>query len=132
MLTVTAGDRWFGIPLGSVREIVRDLRLVPLAGAPDRVVGLAGYRGEPLAVVALAVLAGANVTTGPAGPVVVVDLGDEGSVGLAVDDVTGVRRVECDLTDGTRGAFTGATTDAGRLEVLDVDGLRTSARPEEV
>lgn len=132
MLTVTAGDRWFGIPLGSVREIVRDLRLVPLAGAPDRVVGLAGYRGEPLAVVALAVLAGANVTTGPPGPVVVIDLGDEGSVGLAVDDVTGVRRVESDMTDGTRGAFARAATDAGGIEVLDIDGLRTSARPGEV
>jgi purine-binding chemotaxis protein CheW len=132
VLTVTAGDRWFGIPLGSVREIVRDLRLVPLAGAPDRVVGLAGYRGEPLAVVALAVLAGADVTTGAPGPVVVIDLGDEGSVGLAVDDVTGVRRVEPDTTDGTRGAFTRVATDAGGIEVLDIDGLRTSARPGEV
>ncbi len=132
MLTVTAGDRRFGIPLGSVREIVRDLRLVPLAGAPDHVVGLAGYRGEPLAVVALAVLAGANVTTGAPGPVVVVDLGAEGSVGLAVDNVTGVRRVASDMTDGTRGAFTRAATDAAEIEVLDVDGLRTSARPGEV
>lgn len=128
VLTVRAGSGRFGIPLECVREIVRDLRLVPLAGAPDRVLGLAGFRGEPLAVIALAALAGDDTSLGSAVPVVVVDLGDEGSVGLAVDRVAGVQRVARDSGQRLRGPFVAANADDGPVAVLDVDRVRSNRR----
>ncbi len=131
VLTVRAGQGRYGIPLESVREIVRDLRVVPLAGAPERVLGLAGFRGEPLAVIALAGLAGSDVIQAPEGPVVVVDLGDEGSVGLAVDRVASVRRVVPDREGDHAGPFVGATAGGEPISMLAVDRMRASRRTGE-
>jgi len=125
VLTVRAGAGRYGIPLESVREIVRDLRLVPLAGAPDRVLGLAGFRGEPLPVISLAALTDAATDRGPAGPVVVVDLGEEGSLGLAVDGVGNVRVVTAEPRQEGASAFVGAIAEDGSLEVLDIDRMRS-------
>lgn len=126
VLTVRAGRGTYGIPLESVREIVRDLRVVPLAGAPERVLGLAGFRGEPLAVIALAGLAGSDVSRVTEGAVVVVDLGDEGSVGLAVDRVAGVRRVAPDRERDRTGPFIGGTADGEPISMLAIDRMRAS------
>lgn len=131
VLTVRAGAGRYGIPLASVREIMRDLRLVPLAGAPDRVLGLAGFRGEPLAVISLAEVTGGSTAQGPPGPVVVVDLGDEGSLGLAVDDVGSVRVVTPGPSQASGGMTVEATADDGPVAVLDIDRMRTGRRARE-
>jgi len=131
VLTVRVGAGRYGIPLGSVREIVRDLRLVPLAGAPDRVLGLAGFRGEPLVVISLAALTEESASQGPPGPVVVVDLGDEGSLGLAVDGVGNVRAVTPGRTQGRGDAFVDAIAVDGPVAVLDIDRVRSGRRTGE-
>lgn len=101
VLVVDAGGDRYGIPLGVVRRVLRDLRIVPVPGAPARLLGLAGFGGEPLAVLDLrSVLTGTDPLS--SSPAVVVVVGTDGAevLGLAVDHAAGVTIWEAD--DGHR------------------------------
>jgi len=95
---------------------VHDLQIVPLPGSPARLQGLAGFRGEPLAVLDLrSLLTGVEPLTGTAGTVVVVSAGVGESVGLAVDQAVGV---VCRDDEELQGRF---HEDGGRgLRMLDI------------
>ena len=130
-LTVQAGGRTFGIPLASIREIVADLRLMPLAGAPDRVLGLAGFRGEPLVVIGLAKLAGGAAVSDDERTIVVIDLGTEGSLGLAVGEVGDVVSVDSTVAGEQSGMFVRREADSGPVEVLRLDRMRAGSSGRE-
>jgi chemotaxis signal transduction protein len=128
-LIVRAGGRRFGIPLRSVREIARDLRCLSLPGASEYVVGVAGFRGEPLAVVDLARLAGHPAAPDRPDTVVVVDLGPDESLGLAVDEVGGVTMIPAPAPEGPDSVFETVEVDQGRVELVTIDRLRGPVRP---
>lgn len=97
VLVVDSGGDRYGIPLGVVRRVLHDLRIIPVPGAPARLLGLAGFGGEPLAVLDLR-----SVVTGidplSSSPAVVVVVGTDASeiLGLAVDHAAGVTIWEAD------------------------------------
>jgi purine-binding chemotaxis protein CheW len=89
LLSVCAGERRAGIPLTSVREIMRPLPLTSLVGAPHFVLGAALIRGSSVPIVDLGVLLGAVSEARDFGRFVRLELGAR-SVALAVEQVTGV------------------------------------------
>ena len=113
----------------SVREIVRELRCVSLPGAAEYVVGVAGFRGEPLAVIDLSRLAGHGPAPDRLDTVVVVDLGPDESLGLAVDEVGGVSTIPEGVRRPTESVFESVEVDEGRVDVVTIDRLRGPARP---
>lgn len=91
MLVLVAGARRCALPLAAVRETMRPLPAVPVAGAPAFVLGAAVIRGEPTPVVDLAALLGdhaAGITR-----YVTVEAGGR-TIALAVDAVGGVEAVD--------------------------------------
>lgn len=92
LLSVHAGGHHAGIPLASVREIMRPLPITSVAGAPPFVLGLAVIRGVSIAVVDLGALLGEAGERMPFGRFVRLELGAR-SVALAVQAVTGLVEV---------------------------------------
>lgn len=93
-LVVRAGGRCCGLPLPAVGRIVRELTLHPVPASAGRLLGLAQFGGEPLAVVDLATLVGE--VAGHGGLTIVLDgrrARGGAALGLAVDAVLGVRRL---------------------------------------
>ncbi|HEX6277726.1 MAG TPA: chemotaxis protein CheW [Polyangiaceae bacterium] len=87
-LVLRLGSELAALPLAHVRETLRPLRLEPLAGAPDFVMGVAVIRGAPVPVVDLARLV--LSAEREAERLVIVELGER-RVALAVEGVVGVR-----------------------------------------
>lgn len=97
-LIVRVGDGSAALPAAAVRRVVRSLKLHPLPGAGDGLIGLAEFAGEPLAVLDLARLLGFAAAAGPTPAVTVVAwLGsgaDRELVGLAVEEALEVTALD--------------------------------------
>lgn len=119
-LLVRVGETTAALPAPAVRRVARALRLHPLPGAGEGLLGLAEFAGEPLAVLDLARLLGVASPAGSAPPVTVVAwLGsgaDRELVGLAVDEALEV----ADL-DVARAAAAGGELVVGERPVRVVD-----------
>lgn len=89
-LLVRVGETTAALPAAAVRRVVRALRLHPVPGAGEGLLGLSEFAGEPLAVLDLASLMGTPGVAGAAPPVTVVTWIGAGAerelVGLAVDE----------------------------------------------
>lgn len=115
------------MPLGVVRRVVRGLQVHAVPGSDRRLVGLAQFGGEPIAIVDLAAIV--DEVGSRHGDVTVVvgrrRSGDSGSVlGLAVDEVDEVAEIE-DQTDGADDAH-------DRVLVLDAESLLGGFDPSHV
>ena len=129
-LLVRAGGRVCALPLAAVVETMRPLRVEPLAGAPDFVLGLAIVRGAPVPVVDLgACLSGER---GPAGLTrfVTLRLGER-RVSVALEAVIGVRSLDRAALEGAPALLgdgrSGAIAAIGRLDrelLLVLDAAR--------
>lgn len=97
-LLVRVGETTAALPAAAVRRVVRSLRLHPLPGAGEGLLGLAEFAGEPLAVLDLARLMGAAGVAGATPAVTVVTwigtAGDRELVGLAVDEALEVAELD--------------------------------------
>jgi chemotaxis signal transduction protein len=97
-LLVRVGETTAALPAAAVRRVVRSLRLHPLPGAGEGLLGLAEFAGEPLAVLDLARLMGAAGLAGATPAVTVVTwigtAGDRELVGLAVDEALEVAELD--------------------------------------
>jgi chemotaxis signal transduction protein len=85
----------YGVPIGTVREIVRYTRPTATAAATGLIRGLISLRGEVLPVVDLSSRLGREAHSGEGAQIVVLAL-SHGSLGLIVDHVEGVRNVTGD------------------------------------
>lgn len=86
MLLARAGGRWFGCPLGDVREVLPLGALARLPGAPPHVLGLLNVRGRLVTVLDLGRRLDAAATGGAGGYVLIVADGDR-QAGCRVDAV---------------------------------------------
>ncbi|HSN83195.1 MAG TPA: chemotaxis protein CheW [Polyangiales bacterium] len=94
VLAVTAGDELYGFPLSSVREILIPPPLTEVPRAPAPVLGIITVRGQIITVVDLPKILNLRVEhRGPCGRVLLVDTGEE-LIGVAVDRVIQVYRME--------------------------------------
>jgi purine-binding chemotaxis protein CheW len=93
MLLVSAGGHACAIPVQHVRETMRALPIAAVADVPPFVLGLAVIRGKPTPVIDLNALV-ANEAARPTHQRFVTLALDGRSVALAVDHITGVRRVD--------------------------------------
>src|SRR5512133_84113 len=121
---VDAGSLRLGIGIGALREIVPTGEITVLPGVPQWMLGLVQLRGELLAVIDVGVwwnLAGAATRTS----IAVVE-GDRGALGIAIDAVLEMRRIEDDELDeglsaeasSRRPSVRGVTHDL--IHILDV------------
>ena len=95
-LLFRCGGRLCALPLSGVRETMRPQPVDAIAGAPPFVLGLSIVRGQPVPIVHLARLLDAAPRAAPR-RLILVELGGNGrarQVGIAVDDVLGVRRLD--------------------------------------
>jgi purine-binding chemotaxis protein CheW len=92
LLSVHAGGHRAGLPLASVREIMRPLPIAGVAGAPAFVLGLSLIRGVSVPVVDLGALLGEASERKSFTRFVRLELGTR-SVALAVQAVSGVVEV---------------------------------------
>jgi purine-binding chemotaxis protein CheW len=92
VLLVRAGAALCALPVTAVVETLRPLPLLPLAGAPAEVLGVAVVRGSPVPVVDLALLVAGAPSASTARRWVMVRCGARAAA-LAVDGVTGIRRL---------------------------------------
>jgi purine-binding chemotaxis protein CheW len=114
------GGEWYAVPIESVREVAELGELSAVPGAGDAVLGVRNLNGQVLAVFDLArVLA----IGGDAARVLVAE--HRGRVaGLAVDEVTDVRRLAGDVEDAEAAHLSGAVLEDGRLVgIIDVEHL---------
>jgi chemotaxis signal transduction protein len=103
------GDGAYAAPIAQLREIVRPPAVTPVPGAPDWLLGLANVRGDAMSIVDLPSVLGL-AGDGTKRSVLVAQTADgQTAVGLAVDEVIGLRR----LTPNPWSADDAA--DAGRL-----------------
>lgn len=87
-----SGER-YGLPLASVREILKTAPLTPVPRAPGDVLGILSVRGRITTVLCLRTRLGLPQTERPKSPrILLVDRGDE-ILGLHVDAVTAVVRL---------------------------------------
>ena len=101
-ITFLVRGEWFGVPVLSVREVLRDFSIERAPGAPPFVLGLINLRGEILTVVDGAIRLGMPVAaqarpdeTDEDQRIVVVEHGDD-VIGLFVDRVTDVLTLRAD------------------------------------
>jgi purine-binding chemotaxis protein CheW len=93
-LVCRVGTRLCAIPLAQVMEVMRQLPIEPVAGAPPFVRGLSLIRGAAVPVIDAGLLLGEAATSG--GRLLTVRIGGR-SIALAVDLVLGVRAFADDL-----------------------------------
>lgn len=123
-----AGER-FGVQAGFVREVVRVERLTPLPGVPPHVLGVVNVRGEIVPVADLMGLLGTGATPPESVDRVLILTGADVVLGLAVDEVEGMRRIDgqklqpapSSLGESTPPAVVGLASD--RILVVDAREL---------
>jgi len=123
---VTLAQERYGLPALALREITRAPAIVPLPSLPPWIVGIVAVRGEILCAIDLATWLGIHQ---PGRPdfLAVVD-GPQGTAGLLVDGVLGLREIYADdlaeAEDPSRDAQTlvRATT-RDMVSILDLEVL---------
>jgi chemotaxis signal transduction protein len=131
-LVVACGDRLCALPLGGVRRVVRALDTHPLPGSAPELAGLAEFGGEPVPVLDLAMMVGAQAGPSPAFPVTVLawvgPVHHRELVGLAVDqalEVVGLAPREI-LRSGEGILLGEVLVDTRPVAVLDLERLAGS------
>lgn len=109
MVALRCGERLCALPVSSVEESLRPLRIAPLGGTAPFVVGVTTLRGEATPVIDLALL-----LTGTAEAVprrwVAVRAGDR-RVALSVSDVLGVFAMDESMLADLPGLLSGAAAE---------------------
>lgn len=101
VLAVAAGDELYGFPLASVREILVPPPVTEVPRAPEPVVGVISVRGRIITLVDLTTVLNLDTPQAdPPGRVLLVDNGSE-LIGVAVDRVLQVYRIEQDEVEYT-------------------------------
>jgi len=96
VLAVLAGDEAYGFPLSAVREILVPPPLTEVPRAPKHFLGVITVRGQIITLIDLPKMLHLEVEqTEPYGRVLLVDNGEE-LIGVAVDSVIQVYRMEPD------------------------------------
>jgi purine-binding chemotaxis protein CheW len=96
VLAVLAGNEAYGFPLSAVREILMPPPLTEVPRAPGHILGVVTVRGQIITLVDLPKLLHLEVEQGdPYGRVLLIDNGEE-LIGVAVDHVIQVYRMEPD------------------------------------
>jgi purine-binding chemotaxis protein CheW len=120
-LSVLAGGQRAGLPLASVREIMRPLPIAGVAGAPHFVLGLSVVRGVSLPVVNLGALLGEARVQTDFGRFVRLEF-ETRSVALAVERVNGVVELDPQALSGMPPLLSRAAN-----ELVDMLALHDSA-----
>jgi len=120
-------DEEYGLPIVSVRSIIRYEAPTPVPRAPEGIEGVFNLRGQVLPLIDLGRrLRGEPITPTPASRIIVADCG-LGAVGLSVDLVHEVANLPVDdirpapqaaLAGETADAFEGVATYRDRLVIL--------------
>jgi purine-binding chemotaxis protein CheW len=135
LCTFKAGDRWLGIEVARVQEILRARPVTPVPLAPAVVAGLVNLRGQIVTAVDLRRRLELAEQEQERDPAQVVVHGAEGAVSMLVDEVGDVLEVAEDdfepppptLTGAARELIVGAWKLPDRLLLaLDVDAAVTT------
>ncbi|SMC20808.1 purine-binding chemotaxis protein CheW [Desulfacinum hydrothermale DSM 13146] len=129
-----AGER-FGLRAGFVREVVRVEGMTRLPGVPSHVLGVVNVRGEIIPVADLMGLLGTGATPPESVDRVLILAGGDVVLGLAVDEVEGMHRIDgrklqpapSSLGESTPPAVVGLTPD--RILVVDARELLSGSSP---
>lgn len=119
------GQETFGVPIGSVQEILRPLPVTPVPGAPPHVEGVINLRGRIISVVDLRKRCGAPAEPQRRNRIVVAETGGR-SIGLMVDSASEVLRIAENSIEPPASVFgqaepgfvTGVAKLANRLVIL--------------
>jgi purine-binding chemotaxis protein CheW len=94
MLAFLLGTEEYVVPVDRVREVLTPREVTPVPHAPDHILGVCSLRGAVLPLVDLRRRLGLGRAAGDEkSRIVVVSLGPDDTVGLAVDRVRGVVRI---------------------------------------
>jgi purine-binding chemotaxis protein CheW len=111
LVTIRVEDEHFGIPIMQVYEIIFVPRLTGIAKAPHAIVGVINLRGKIIPVIDLRLLFGKPVSEATKRQRIVVTQCQGKTIGLLVDEVTEVLRIQSseleDAPDAIRTKFTG-------------------------
>ena len=101
LVVMTIQDEEYGVPIQSVREILRMMPVGRVPGAPEHIRGVINVRGQVMAVVDTRTLLGLPaLAPTPNSRILVVEIGDYVS-GMLVDAVSQVLRIpEKNITSG--------------------------------
>ena len=122
VLAVSAGDEVYGFPLSSVREILVAPPIAEVPRAPESVLGVISVRGQIVTLLDLPKtlkLQAAEVV--PYGRVILIDNGEE-LIGVAVDSVIQVYRMEpgqIEYASGMSAELSDYVVGVGRLPTTD-------------
>jgi purine-binding chemotaxis protein CheW len=119
------GQETFGVPIGSVQEILRPLPVTPVPGAPPHVEGVINLRGRIISIVDLRKRCGAPAEAQRRNRIVVAETGGR-SIGLMVDSASEVLRIAENSIEPPASVFgpaepgfvTGVAKLANRLVIL--------------
>lgn len=126
-LLLAAADRWFGVPLNRVLEVVTSREYTRLPGAPAQVLGLVNLRGRVVTVIDLA--SALRLTDGPGEQLRIAVVEHAGKrVGIAVGDTTRILMIDPSALSpaGTGGELpieSIGEVEGQTLAVLDTDAL---------
>ena len=98
VVVVKLGKECLGLPAHSTRGVYEDVAITPVLGLPPWIAGVAQVRGELMSVVHPSHWLGQPTTTER--PLVAVLVGEQGLIGMLVDDVVGARDLlRSDISD---------------------------------
>ncbi|WP_437840465.1 chemotaxis protein CheW [Sorangium sp. So ce1153] len=119
-LAIRAGDRRLVARVDELAAVEPCRRIVPLAGGPPGLLGLAGLRGRLVAVYDLAALVGGRPRAGVAGPAPrwLLVCAEHPEIALAIDELEGHARFSCADVRPDDGVEHGEHV----TEAVDVDG----------
>jgi chemotaxis signal transduction protein len=123
-LLVRAGGVRYALPAAAVRHVVRGLACHPVPGSQPKLLGLAQFAGEPLAVLDLHALAEGGAAQSAQWVTVILGRGDGESLsalGLAVDEALRVETLDTGAGNDASGPFFEgcACADGGEAKVLN-------------
>ena len=133
LLVLRLGDEWYGLEVGHVREILRNVNVTRVPCAPPYVVGVLSVRGEIVSVCDLWGLLGRAGET-PTGPVLIVEV-DDIIAGIVADDISDIVEIPAISVEPTLSTIDRAiaehiegevTVDNKLIALLDVRKLMES------
>jgi chemotaxis signal transduction protein len=123
-LLVRSGGGYCALPVGMVRQVVRDLGCYPVPGSRSHLLGLAQFAGEPLAVLDLYALISGGPPAAAHHATVILGRDDQGVrsvLGLAVDEALAVTSLGNQMPTIESDGLVAATADVEgeTVQVLD-------------